>query len=208
MTTRRKSTHPLVIGLTGSIGMGKSAVADMLKALGVPVLSADKTVHQALGRGGKAVEQIAALFPAAKRGGAIDRKRLGQEVFGSPGKLRRLEKILHPLTVQAEKEFVRKAKDRGKKAIVLEIPLLFETNAEKRCNVVVCVHAPASVQRDRVLGRAYMTADKFRSIKKQQLPSLEKCRRSDYVIRTDKSLADTKQQVRLVWQVLQILYGL
>ena len=189
---------PLIIGLTGSIGMGKSTAAKILARLGLPFYSADAAVHALLGPKGRAVSKVAKLFPSARRGDAIDRKILGALVFGQPALRRQLEAILHPMVRQEEKKFLAQARKTKAPAVVLEIPLLFETGAEQRCDVVLCVTAPKAIQQARVLKRRGMTPEKFRAILKAQLPDAEKRRRADYVIKTGKGLADTRKQLMFV----------
>jgi len=185
---------PLVIGLTGSIGMGKSTAAKILSGFGLPIYSADAAVHEALKKGGKAVKKVAKLFPATLKRNAIDRKALGREVFHAPQKLRALESILHPLAQQAERRFIRA--NRRAAAVILEIPLLFETGAQQRCDLVLVVTAARAIQRQRVLRRAGMTPEKFRAIQRQQMPDAEKRRRADLVVNTGKGLADTRRQLK------------
>jgi dephospho-CoA kinase len=188
----------LIIGLTGGIGMGKSTAAAILSAFGLPVHNADHAVHDLLRKGGKAVRPVAKLFPESLQGGAIDRAILGKIVFGKPARLRKLEKILHPLVQKAECDFLRRARREKAVAAVLEIPLLFETGAEKRCDVTLCVAAPKAVQKARVLKRKGMTPARFRAIVALQMPAAEKRRRADYVVRTGVGRADTKRQLRKI----------
>ena len=203
MTNKRKISKPLIIGLTGSIGMGKSTAAKIFRGFGLPVYNADQAVHALLAKGGKGVKPVARLFPDTLRNGAIDRRALGHQVFTSPAKLRRLENILHPLVQQAERAFVNKARQKKVKAGVLEIPLLFETKANRRCDVTICVTAPQAVQKERVMRRPDMTAAKFRAILKLQMPDREKRRRADHIISTAKSTADTRRQLTRLWAGLQ-----
>ncbi|MDD5585831.1 MAG: dephospho-CoA kinase [Alphaproteobacteria bacterium] len=203
MTNRRKTKKLMVLGLTGSIGMGKSTAANILRGFGLSVYSADAAVHALLKRGGKAVKPVARLFPGTLKKGAIDRDLLGRTVFAAPGKLRRLEQILHPLARAAERSFLAKARKEGARAAVLEIPLLFETKAEKRCGATLCVTATKAVQKRRVMKRPGMTAAKFRAILKQQMPDREKRRRADYVINTAKGQAATRRALARIWKILQ-----
>lgn len=184
----------IVLGLTGSIGMGKSTTARMFEEEGVPVHDSDATVH-ALYRGA-AVEPIRARFPAAVVDGAVDREKLAAEVLGKPDALRELEKIVHPL-VRAETEaFLRKHREAGTKIVVLDIPLLFETHGEGRVDRIVVVSAPAEVQRERVLARPGMTVEKFEAILKRQVPDAEKRARADFVVDTGKGMDAARAQVR------------
>ncbi|NTU76628.1 MAG: dephospho-CoA kinase [Alphaproteobacteria bacterium] len=191
-----------VIGLTGSIGMGKTTAAKILKGLGLSVFDADKAVHALMRKGGKAVKPIATLFPEAVESGAIQRRKLGHAVFQDPGRLKKLEKILHPLVRGDERAFLARARRRGG-AAVLEIPLLFETGAEKLCDVVFCVTAPRAVQRERVLKRRGMTPSKFEAILKRQMPDKEKRKRADVVIDTSKGLAPTRRKIEKIVKKLQ-----
>jgi len=173
-----------IIGLTGSIGTGKSTAARMLARLGLPVHDADATVHALFARGGKAVPAVAAAFPEAVVNGAVDRAVLGRQVFGDPAALRRLEAIVHPLVRAAEADFLRRQRRRHAHAVVLDIPLLFETGAERRCDLVVVVTCPRFLQAQRVLARPGMTRTRLDQIRAQQVPEAEKCRRADLVIPT------------------------
>ena len=188
----------IIIGLTGGIGMGKSTAAAILAEFGFPVHYADAVVHELLAKGGKAVKPIAKLFPETVKDGAIDRATLGRSVFGKPAQLKQLEKILHPLVVADEAEFVKKAKRRKAKAVILEIPLLFETKADKRCDVVICVSAPKAIQKDRVMKRKDMTAAKFKAILARQMPDQDKRNRADFVVGTGLGKANTKKQLRAI----------
>lgn len=134
-----------IIGLTGSIGMGKSTAALILRDMGFPIYSADAAVHKVLKKGGTAVAPVARLFPETLKRGAIDRKLLGHAVFGQPKKLRQLEHIVHPLLREEERAFIDKARKSRARAAILEIPLLFETGAEKRCDITLCVTAPRAI---------------------------------------------------------------
>ncbi|MDP9128565.1 MAG: dephospho-CoA kinase [Pseudomonadota bacterium] len=185
----------LVIGLTGGIGMGKSTAARILSRLGFPVYHADRAVHDLLGKHGKAIPAVRRAFPESLRGGAISRKLLGRIVFDDPAKLRQLENILHPLVQEAERSFLREMRRAKVRAVFLEIPLLFETGAEARCDAVLCVTAPRAIQKARVLSRRGMTEVRLRAILKRQLPDLQKRRRADYIIHTGKGLADTRRQL-------------
>lgn len=196
-----------VIGLTGSIGMGKSTAAGMLRETGIPVHDADAAVHTLLGTGGKAVALVGAAFPQAlKKDGHdrsyIDRPALGRIVFGDPAKMKKLEEILHPMVRAESDAFVAGMADQGHDLVVLDIPLLFETGGEKRVDAVICVTAPPEVQRLRVLARAGMTPEKFERILAGQLPDAVKRQRSDYVVETDKGFADMRRQLdKIIQQV-------
>ena len=188
----------ITIGLTGGIGMGKSTVAALMRGFGLPVYNADQAVHKLLSKNGKGVKPVAKLFPETLRGKAIDRKILGRIVFGHAGKLKKLEKILHVLVRQEEKKFLRTAYSKKMKAAVLEIPLLFETNSDKRCDCVICVTAPRAIQRKRVILRPGMTKEKLKAIQARQLADKVKRKRADYVINTSGSKADTKKRLSLI----------
>lgn len=173
-----------ILGLTGSIGMGKSTAASMLRALGLPVHDSDAVVHLLLGKGGKAVAAVEAAFPGMVKDGAVDRKALGAKVFGQPAELRRLEAILHPLVREAERRFLQRCRQARHDVVVLDIPLLFETGGEKRCDGVVVVTAPQFLQSQRVMQRPGMTEARFRQILASQMPDREKRRRADWVVDT------------------------
>ena len=183
-----------IYGLTGSIGMGKSAVADMLRREGVPLFDADAEVHRLQGPGGALLPAIEARFPGTTGPDGVDRARLGAAVFGHPHELRALEAIVHPAVRQSRAAFLRRHRSRA--FVVLDIPLLFEKGGERQLDGVIVVTAPAWKQRKRVLGRAGMTAAKFRRIVHLQVPDAEKRRRADYIIHTGTTFAETRAQVR------------
>jgi dephospho-CoA kinase len=186
----------IVLGLTGSIGMGKSVAAAMLRRLGVPVHDADAAVHRALGPGGAAIPAIRESFPEAiaEEGprARVDRKKLGVVVFGRPERLRQLEKIVHPLVRQSEQVFLRRCRARRLAVAAIDVPLLFETGGERRCNATVLVSAPADVQARRVLSRPGMTRERLAAVRAQQMPDGEKRRRADFVVPTGAGM-------RLTW---------
>jgi dephospho-CoA kinase len=173
-----------ILCLTGSVGMGKTTAARMLRRLGIPVHDADGEVHRLLGRGGAAVRAVDAAFPGVKSGKAIDRAALGKIVFADKAALKRLEGILHPLVRQAERRFLAEARRQHQRLVVLDIPLLFETKGERRCDGVIVVSAPRSIQRARVLARSDMTKERLGAIEARQMPDREKRRRADIVIET------------------------
>jgi dephospho-CoA kinase len=183
----------LVIGLTGSIGMGKSAAAQYFRTLGIPVCDADAEVHRLYE--GEAVPAIAASFPKAVRGGKVDRALLAQEVAGSPQKLARLESIVHPMVVEAEIDFLRQQEQRGAAFAVLEIPLLFETDARSRVDVTIVASAPEEVQKARVLARPGMTEAKLAALLSRQIPDKEKRARADFIVDTGTTLQDMERQI-------------
>ncbi|ACJ00174.1 dephospho-CoA kinase [Rhodospirillum centenum] len=174
----------IVLGLTGSIGMGKSTAAAMLRRLGCPVHDSDAAVHRLYARGGAAVPVVAALFPDAVRNGAVDRAALSAHVVGRPEALRRLEAAVHPLVRADADRFLRRAARRKARVAVLDIPLLFESRGEGRVDRIAVVSAPASVQRARVLARPGMTPAKLAAILALQMPDREKRRRADFVVPT------------------------
>ncbi|EPY03144.1 dephospho-CoA kinase [Magnetospirillum fulvum] len=173
-----------IIGLTGSIGTGKSTAARMLARFGLPVHDADATVHALFARGGKAVAAIDAAFPGAVVNGSVDRAGLGRMVFGDRAALKRLEAIVHPLVRAAEQEFLRRQRRRRVSAVVLDIPLLFETGGARRCDVVVVVTCPRFLQAQRVLARPGMSPERLAQIRARQMPEAEKIRCADIVIPT------------------------
>jgi dephospho-CoA kinase len=191
----------LVVGLTGSIGMGKSAVASRLRGLGIGVCDADAEVHKLYE--GAAVEPIEAAFPGTTAGGKVDRQKLGLAVFDKPAEIKRLEKIVHPLVVAAEREFLRREAVRGAAVAVLEIPLLLETGGEARVDVVIVCSAPAEAQRERVMRRAGMTAEKLEQILARQMPDAEKRKRADFVVDTGGTLLETDAQVDKIVESLE-----
>lgn len=185
-----------VLGLTGSIGMGKSATAAILRRLGVPVHDADAAVH-ALYRG-RAAALVAEAFPAAMRDGVVDRAALGAAVLGDPGRLQALEAIVHPLVREEEEGFLRRAAAAGAPLAVLDIPLLFETGGEARCDAVLVVTAPPDVQRARVLARPGMTEDRFRQILGKQMPDAQKRGQAHFLVDTSRGFASAEAQLRTI----------
>lgn len=175
----------IVLGLTGSIGMGKSTAAATLRSLGLPLFDADRAVHRLIGPGGLAVERVAAVFPGVVGpSGGVDRRLLGRNVFADPAALERLEAILHPMVERVERRFLGQAQAHRAPIAVLDIPLLFETGSERRCDYVIVVSAPAFLQRQRVLRRPEMSCERFAVILQQQMPDAEKRRRADFVVPT------------------------
>jgi dephospho-CoA kinase len=183
-----------VLGLTGSLGMGKSTTAAMFAGEGVPVHDADAAVHKLYE--GAAVKAIEAAFPDTTAGGKVDRDKLGQRVLGDDAALKKLEQIVHPLVRQAEERFLADAERSGAPVAVLDIPLLFETGAEMRCNAVAVVSAPAELQRARAFERAGMTEAKFQAILAKQMPDAEKRARADFVVDTGQGFEHARAQVR------------
>lgn len=183
----------IVLGLTGSIGMGKSTTAQMFLDAGITVYSADETVHR-LYRG-EAASLIEQAFPGTTIDGEVDRARLSAAVMGKPEALQRLEKIVHPLVRTEENRFRQDAENSGAKLILLDIPLLFETGAEERVDKVLVVTAPEEVQRERVLARDGMTASKLDAILARQVPDAEKRARADFIIDTSLGLESAREDV-------------
>jgi len=186
----------IVLGLTGSIGMGKSTVGDFFAEGGVPVYDADAEVHRLYA--GDAAPLIEAAFPGTSKDGAVDRARLAERVIGDPAALKRLEAIVHPLVRRAEEQFLAAAEAAGAPVAVVNIPLLFETGGDKRCDAVVVVSAPAATQRARVMGRPGMTEEKFAGLLAKQMPDAEKRRRADFVVDTSADFDSTRVQIRAI----------
>ena len=194
---------PLVLGLTGSIGMGKTTAGRLLRRLGVPVHEADAAVHALLGPGGAAVAAVAAAFPGVRRDGAIDRAKLGARVFGDAAALRRLEAILHPAARAAAQRFLRRQARARQPLAVLDIPLLFETGGERLCDAVAVVTAPPAVQRARVLRRPGMTPARWQAVQARQMPDAEKRRCADFVVQTGLDRRHTLRQLAAVVRLLR-----
>ena len=184
-----------VIGLTGSIGMGKSTTAAMFREAGLPVYDADAEVHAAYDTGGSAVEPVGAAFPGVVKAGREDREALRNAVLGNPEALKRLNGIVHPLLGASRVRFFDAAKAAGADIVVLDIPLLFETGGERNVEAVIVVTAPADVQRTRVLARDGMTPERLDAILAQQVPDAEKRARADYVVDTGQGLDHARAQV-------------
>jgi dephospho-CoA kinase len=177
----------IVLGLTGGIGMGKSTAAAAFRRAHIPVFDADAAVHRLQARGGRAVRAIEAACPGTVRDGAVNRMALRQAVLGKPTALARLEGILHPMVQQEERAFVARGRRRGNRAVVLDIPLLFETGGDARVDRVVVVSAPRSVQMQRVRARRRMNASDIAAVIARQMPDAEKRRRADVVVSTGLS---------------------
>jgi dephospho-CoA kinase len=190
----------LILGLTGSIGMGKSTVAQRLKVLGIPVCDADAVVHELYS--GAAVDAVGRAFPGVVQNGRIDRARLGAQLLQNPAGFKVLERIVHPLVRAAEREFLKSCHDNGDKISVLEIPLLFETSGDKLVDVTMVVSAPSAMQRDRVLSRPGMSEKKFEEILSRQMTDEEKRARADFVVDTSGSIANTWSQFDSVFATM------
>ena len=189
-----------VLGLTGSIGMGKSTTAGMLMAHGVPVHDADKAVHR-LYRG-RAAPLIEAEFPGVTLAGAVERARLAERVLADPGALRRLEAIVHPLVRESEEAFLASCRAEGRRLAVLDVPLLFESARADSADIILLATADPQVQRERVLARRGMTEQKFESLLARQLPDAEKRRRAHFLIDTGQGFAAAERQVLAMLRAL------
>jgi dephospho-CoA kinase len=183
-----------ILGLTGSLGMGKSTTTKFFAEEGVPVHDADAAVHALYE--GEAAPLIEKTFPGTTAGGKVDRDKLAQRVLNDGTAIARLEAIVHPLVRSAEKRFLGEAERAGAAVAVLDIPLLFETGGDKRCDAVVVVSSPAEVQRTRVFERPGMTEQKFAALLAKQMPDAEKRKRADFVVDTSKGFAAARTQVR------------
>ncbi|AYG64558.1 MULTISPECIES: dephospho-CoA kinase [unclassified Rhizobium] len=182
------------IGLTGSIGMGKSTSAKLFAEAGIPVNDSDAVVHDLYS--GEAVALVEAAFPGTTRDGKVDRQELSRKLAGDPSGFKRLEAIIHPLVREREREFLERQRQAGADMIVLDIPLLFETGADKRVDKIAVVSCDPQIQRERVLARPGMTEEKFNMILSRQTPDPEKRARADYVIDTGGSIDAAREQVR------------
>jgi dephospho-CoA kinase len=189
-----------ILGLTGSVGMGKSTTARFFAEEGVPVHDADAVVHRLYE--GEAAAAIEAAFPGTTVNGKVDRGKLGARVLGSAAALAQLEAIVHPLVHEAESRLLAEARARGEEVVVLDIPLLFETGGDRRVDAVVVVSAPPDVQRARVLERPGMTKDKLAAILAKQIPDAEKRRRADFVVDTSQGFEAARRQVRAILQAV------
>ena len=198
----------ITIGLTGSIGMGKSTTAAMFAAEGAPVYDADAEVHKLQGAGGAAVEAIAALFPGSVKDGAVDRQALGGQVFGHPERLQQLNGIIYPLLAEGRAKFFADAEAAGVDMVVLDIPMLFETGGETRMDAVVVVTAPEHVQRERVLARPGYGAERLDAILARQMNDGEKRARAHFIVDTGEGMEAARRQVREIIAVLRTPGGL
>ncbi|MGC8470536.1 MAG: dephospho-CoA kinase [Acetobacteraceae bacterium] len=192
-----------IIGLTGGMGMGKSTAAGFFRRAFLPVFDADRAVHRLEGPGGRAVAPIGAAFPGVVRAGRVDRARLRAAVGRDPAALARLEAILHPLVRAEQARFLARARRAGKRAAVLDVPLLFETGGDRRVNRVVVVSAPAAVQRRRLAARGRMSGAEIAALLARQTADAERRRRADVVVRTGLSRHHTARQMRRL--VLELL---
>lgn len=190
--------RPLLVGLTGSIGMGKSETAKMFARLGIPVNDSDANVHAVYEPGGAAVPQIEKAFPGTVHDGRVDRQLLSKALAADPSGFKRLEAIVHPLVAKVQQAFLAKAAADGADMVVLDVPLLFETGGHARMDAVVVVSAPSHIQRARVLERPGMTEDKLDQILSRQMPDKEKRAKAHYVVVTDKGLDHAAEQVGMI----------
>jgi len=197
----------IILGLTGSIGMGKTVAAGDFRRLGVPVHDSDAAVHRLLAKGGAAVEQVGDAFPNVVVDGAVDRAALGKVVFGDTPALRKLESILHPI-VRTEKDcFLKRMARRRVPLVVLDIPLLFETNGQVACDAVAVVSAPLRVQRQRVLARPGMTVERFESVLNYQMLDQMKRQKADFVIQTGLGRRHSLRQITAIVRMVSTWEG-
>ncbi|KCZ91774.1 dephospho-CoA kinase [Hyphomonas johnsonii] len=188
----------IILGLTGSIGMGKSATAALFQDAGVPVYDADASVHQLYGKGGAAVAPVEAAFPGVTSDGAIDRQRLRERVLDDAAAMKRLEAIVHPLTGAAQHDFRAAAREAGEPFVVLDIPLLYETGGWQYCDYVLVVTAPPDVQRERVMSRPDMTEAVFESILARQVSDADKRARADFILSTAHGFEFARDHVQAI----------
>ncbi|ASP35167.1 dephospho-CoA kinase [Labrenzia sp. VG12] len=188
------------IGLTGSIGMGKSTTAKMFAAEGVPVHDADATVHMLYA--GRAAPLVEAAFPGTVRDGRVDRQLLSPHVLGQPEAMKKLESIVHPLVREEEQAFLDKARADRRRHVMMDIPLLFEAGGERRVDVIVVVTADAEIQRQRVLARPDMTKERFEAILSKQMPDAEKRKRAHFLVDTGLGMGPAQRQVRAILKAL------
>ena len=188
----------IIAGLTGSIGMGKSTVAAYLRERGIPVLDADKIVHDLYA--GEAASVIEAAFPGTVKGGVVDRAALAAKVVGSPAELKKLEAIIHPRVRAAEWAYLRAEQDKGSDLAILEIPLLFETASHTLFDAIIVVSAPLDAQRGRLMARPGMTDEKLEALLARQMPDAEKREKADFIVDTGVPVTDTYRQIDAVLQ--------
>jgi dephospho-CoA kinase len=212
MVPRKRAERPsrarivaamIVLGLTGSIGMGKSTTASFFAEEGVPVLDADAVVHRLYA--GEATDLIEVAFPGTTANGHVDRVKLGQRVIGNPAEMKRLEALIHPLYRQAEERFLAGAAKDGARVAVLDVPLLFETGGVDRVDAVVVASAPEDVQHARLMERPGMTRDKLLALLAKQMPDVEKRARADFVVDTSQGFDSARHQVRAILEKAESL---
>lgn len=197
-------SRPFLIGLTGSIGMGKTATAGLFARLGIPVYDSDAAVHRLYEKDGAAVAKIAEAFPGTVQDGRVDRARLSKAVGGNEAAFKTLEAIVHPLVAEEQRRFMESIE--GAEMVVQDIPLLFETGGHARMDAVVVVSAPAELQRKRVLEREGMTEEKLDHILSRQMPDAEKRAKAHYVVETDKGLEHAFEQVKKIVEDIRSLF--
>lgn len=193
----------IILGITGSIAMGKSTVTAMFESCGAAVTNADTIVHELYARDAELIATVESRWPSAMQDGSVDRKKLGDAVFGDSNALKFLEELIHPKVQQAEKAFIAKAEKEGKWLVALDIPLLYEVGAEKRCDYVAVVSCPLDMQKSRAMSRPGMTEEKFASIIIRQVPDADKRARADFIINTDKTLLHTESEVKKIVKLLR-----
>jgi len=193
----------IILGLTGSIGMGKSTVAGMFHHLGFPVQDADKIVHELMGRNGEALAAVKEAFPNVVGDEGVDRQKLGAIVFGNPEKLKALEGILHPLVEKKRQQFLDLSRRQKAEIAILDVPLLFEKKLNASCDVSIVVRAPKIIQRQRVLKRPGMTVEKLNNITAQQMPIDKKIKKADFVIQTGLGKGHTMKEVKEIVALLR-----
>jgi dephospho-CoA kinase len=196
-------SRPLLVGLTGSIGMGKTETARLFASLGIPVYDSDAVVHSLYAPCGAAVEPIGKAFPGVVKDGAVDRTALMAALQKDSEGFAKLEAIVHPLVAQSQRAFVGEVMKSGAPIAVFDIPLLFETGGDTRMDVIVVVSAPPDIQRARALARPGMTVEKFEQILARQMPDAEKCLLADYVVDTSQGIDDARAQVLKIAEALQ-----
>jgi dephospho-CoA kinase len=190
-----------IIGLTGSIGMGKTTTAAMFRDLGVPVHDADAAVHRLYA--GPAVAAVEAAFPGVATSGSVDRTRLAERVLDDPDALARLEAIVHPLVAAEEARFLQTCRSRGERLVLLDIPLLFEAGGSERVDAIVLVRAAEAIQRQRVLARPGMTAERFAAIAARQMPDADKRKRAHFLVDTGRGMEPARRQVAAILRSLR-----
>lgn len=192
----------IILGLTGSIGMGKSTTSKMFEEEGIPVYDADAAVHELYDKGGMAVPIIGELFPGTIVDGSVDREKLSAQVVGNEQAMKKLEQAVHPLLARSRELFFEKAKKKQAKIVVLDIPLLFESSRKNNIDFTVVVSAPADMQRTRVLERPGMTEDKFHAILARQVPDEIKRQKADFIIDTGQGMDHAREQVKALIEKL------
>lgn len=193
----------VIIGLTGSIGMGKTTASNMLYRRGLPVCDSDLLVHGMLARGGAAVSSVGATFDGVIKNGAVDRAALGKTVFGDVGALKQLEEIIHPLVRIKQAQFIKTCRRQNRVAAILDVPLLYEVETDRICDYTIVVSAPEFIQKQRVMARAGMTSARFTETLARQIPDTEKRKRADFVVPTGLNKRHTLNQLCKIIKMLQ-----